>query len=230
MPKTKKIKDPIIRPEFFSLICLSVLTCVAAITFTLNENKRMLDILLIILVVISAFSLIGNLMIKAGKYLEFGAVSGRYIHIASGAIGCTALLVSLFLVHNFSLDNVTWIHWSIGIVLLLLCILQIISFAIIEKLLRAQKSHREESQRLHDEKAQANTKATHDNFQALVFDNTFKKLRKTIAGQENLNGDELISLAYKLRRECSDELYKQMKDKQNKQTNKRASEQRRSTR
>ena len=68
----------------------------------------------------------------------------------------------------------------------------VIAFAIIEKLLAAQRSHREECNQLRRKLATSNQRTAQQRLQALSYDHAWKKLRDDIAGEEGLSGNEVI--------------------------------------
>ena len=183
-------KNPIRKPELLLLGCLIATTAVAEATFVLAKNLVMMDVLFSVLLVVSAFIVLGNALTDSGKIktLEFGAIAGRYLRLVSVASGWTIFLAIWALSCLFSTTETRPIHWPFFTIISVLGTLLVIAFGIIEKLLAAQKSHREECEKLHSKLSNSNQRAA----QALPYEYAWEKLRDDIAGEEGLSGNEVI--------------------------------------
>lgn len=178
------------KPENFFLVCLFIVTALDVISTVYTKNLKILDMALVVLCVISAFSIIGTSLMNAGKdkSLEFGVIAGRYIRLVSIAIGSVICFLALVLAYSVFKDEMHSVNWIFFTAILILSSLLVIAFAIIEKLLAAQKSHREECEKLHSKLSNSNQRAA----QALPYEYAWEKLRDDIAGEEGLSGNEVI--------------------------------------
>ena len=187
-------KNPIRKPELLLLGCLIATTAVAEATFVLAKNLVMMDVLFSVLLVVSAFIVLGNALTDSGKIktLEFGAIAGRYIRLVSVASGWAIFLVIWALFCLFSTTETRPINWPFFTIIAVLGTLLVIAFGIIEKLLTAQKSHREECAELRRKLAATNQRTAQQRLQALSYDHAWRKLRDDIAGEEGLSGNDVI--------------------------------------
>lgn len=210
-------KNPIRKPELLLLGCLIATTAVAEATFVLAKNLVMMDVLFSVLLVVSAFIVLGNALMDSGKTktLEFGAIAGRYIRLVSVASGWAIFLVIWALFCLFSTTETRPINWPFFTIIAVLGTLLVIAFGIIEKLLTAQKSHREESQRL--SRLISNTNRLNE--QALPYMYAWKKLCDDITREEVLSGNEVIHRFRLHLDENRERLRTKHKNKRNKQTN-----------
>ena len=205
------------KPENFFLVCLFIVTALDVISTVYTKNLKILDMALVVLCVISAFSIIGTSLMNAGKdkSLEFGVIAGRYIRLVSIAIGSVICFLALVLAYSVFKDEMHSVNWIFFTAILILSSLLVIAFAIIEKLLAAQKSHREESQRL--SRLISNTNRLNE--QALPYMYAWKKLCDDITREEVLSGNEVIHRFRLHLDENRERLRTKHKNKRNKQTN-----------
>lgn len=205
------------KPENFFLVCLFIVTALDVISTVYTKNLKILDMALVVLCVISAFSIIGTSLMNAGKdkSLEFGVIAGRYIRLVSIAIGSVICFLALVLAYSVFKDEMHSVNWIFFTAILILSSLLVIAFAIIEKLLTAQKSHREESQRL--SRLISNTNRLNE--QALPYMYAWKKLCDDITREEVLSGNEVIHRFRLHLDENRERLRTKHKNKRNKQTN-----------
>lgn len=205
------------KPENFFLVCLFIVTALDVISTVYTKNLKILDMALVVLCVISAFSIIGTSLMNAGKdkSLEFGVIAGRYIRLVSIAIGSVICFLALVLAYSVFKDEMHSVNWIFFTAILILSSLLVIAFGIIEKLLTAQKSHREESQRL--SRLISNTNRLNE--QALPYMYAWKKLCDDITREEVLSGNEVIHRFRLHLDENRERLRTKHKNKRNKQTN-----------
>ena len=205
------------KPENFFLVCLFIVTALDVISTVYTKNLKILDMALVVLCVISAFSIIGTSLMNAGKdkSLEFGVIAGRYIRLVSIAIGSVICFLALVLAYSVFKDEMHSVNWIFFTAILILRSLLVIAFGIIEKLLTAQKSHREESQRL--SRLISNTNRLNE--QALPYMYAWKKLCDDITREEVLSGNEVIHRFRLHLDENRERLRTKHKNKRNKQTN-----------
>ena len=205
------------KPENFFLVCLFIVTALDVISTVYTKNLKILDMALVVLCVISAFSIIGTSLMNAGKdkSLEFGVIAGRYIRLVSIAIGSVICFLALVLAYSVFKDEMHSVNWIFFTAILILSSLLVIAFAIIEKLLTAQKSHREESQRL--SRLISNTNRLNE--QALPYMYAWKKLCDDITREEVLSCNEVIHRFRLHLDENRERLRTKHKNKRNKQTN-----------
>lgn len=209
------------KPENFFLVCLFIVTALDVISTVYTKNLKILDMALVVLCVISAFSIIGTSLMNAGKdkSLEFGVIAGRYIRLVSIAIGSVICFLALVLAYSVFKDEMHSVNWIFFTAILILSSLLVIAFAIIEKLLAAQRSHREECNQLRRKLATSNQRTAQQRLQALSYDHAWKKLRDDIAGEEGLSGNDVIHRFRSGIDEYRETLRTKQTNKQNKQSN-----------
>ena len=121
------------KPENFFLVCLFIVTALDVISTVYTKNLKILDMALVVLCVISAFSIIGTSLMNAGKdkSLEFGVIAGRYIRLVSIAIGSVICFLALVLAYSVFKDEMHSVNWIFFTAILILSSLLVIAFAII---------------------------------------------------------------------------------------------------